>query len=64
MAKLIIGKVNFLEGIKTTSKAREYSSSQIESMQRYYREAIKNNLAEVNLILTSGRKEALRIILD
>lgn len=63
MAKLIVGTVNFLEKINSNSKAREYSSSQIESMQSYYRETIKNNSAEVNSILTSGREAASKIFI-
>lgn len=63
MAGLIFGKCDHLENIKKNGKSREFSSSQIEEMKCYYRNAEKENTMQINAILTSGREAASKIFI-
>lgn len=63
MARLILGKCNYLENIKKNGRNREFSSSQVEEMKSYYKNAEKENSVKVNAILTSGREAASKIFI-
>lgn len=61
MAKLVLGKVDYLSKITKLDGNREFSPIQVANIKSYYSDEIKKNAVEVNSILTMGRETASKI---
>lgn len=61
MAKLVLGKVDYLSKISKLDESRVFSPIQVATIKSYYSDQIKKNAVEVNSVLTMGREAASKI---